>query len=84
MLLVRIGRDHDAIDVCSAAIVRFEDLPLHKSKWLLRRGLLYVEKELRTEALADLQAVLTMKANEDHEATARATLLKVAGIAGVH
>jgi tetratricopeptide (TPR) repeat protein len=84
MLLVRIDRRQEAVDVCSAAIVRFDDLPLHKSKWLLRRGLLYVELERRDEALADLQSVLTMGANEDHQATARATMLKVADLAGVH
>jgi hypothetical protein len=52
--------------------------PVTRSSWHLRRGLLHVERADRAAALVDLQAVLKLKASEDHTAQAQKALLVVA------
>lgn len=54
--------------------------PLAKSTWALRRGLLHLESARKAEALADLQLVLKLRVNDDHQTQARAALLQVAAL----
>lgn len=55
--------------------------PLTRSSWHLRRGALHIERQDRAAALTDLQAVLKLKASEDHTAQAQKALLVVATLA---
>lgn len=54
--------------------------PIAQSTWALRRGLLHLEHKHKKEALADLQRVLKLRANDDHQTQARAALLQVASL----
>ncbi len=54
--------------------------PRARSQWAVRRGLLRVERGDRAGALADLQWVMKLKANEGHVEQARAALLRVAAL----
>lgn len=77
LLLQRQGRADDAVLVCSRSLEQPLE-PLARSTWLLRRGLLYLEQEQPLLALDDVQEVLKLRASPDHEAQARAALLRVA------
>lgn len=79
MLLMRAGRSDEALDVCTVSIERF-DKPLARSTWLLRRGLMYVDRERKRPALDDLQRVIMLDASDDHQRTAREALLRLAGM----
>lgn len=79
MLLMRAGRTSCALELCGVALEHLED-PLARSTWLLRRGLMYVERERKNEALDDLQQVIILDASEDHQLTARQALLRISGL----
>lgn len=73
------GPTDEALELCAEAIAMVTR-PLARSNWSLRRGLLRLEREDRAGALADLQAVLKLRANEGHVEQARAALLRVAAL----
>lgn len=77
LLLQRQGRSEDALAVCSRSLEQALE-PLARSTWLLRRGLLHLELGRPLLALDDVQEVLRLRASADHEAQARAALLRVA------
>jgi hypothetical protein len=52
--------------------------PVTRSSWHLRRGTLHLAARHRAGALADLQAVLRLKASDDHTTQAQKALLAVA------
>lgn len=76
-LLTTRGTTEEALDLASTALEAAK-APLQRSTWALRRGLGHLERGARDAALADLQLVLKLKANEGHSDQARAALLKVA------
>lgn len=76
-LIARRTVDDEAFEVASAGL-KLAGTPVARSTWALRRSLLHLERGARTEALADLQLVMKLKANEGHMEQARALLLRVA------
>lgn len=78
-LLTRRGPSDEALQVASAAL-EVAKSPVARSNWALRRGLLHLEREERSAALADLLLVQKLKANEGHGEQARAALLRVAAL----
>ena len=76
-LVTKTSASDEGVDVATEALSMAKS-PVSKSGWALRRGLLYIERGERSGALADLQLVLKLKANEGHVDQARAALLKVA------
>lgn len=78
-LTTKLGPTDEALEVCAEALT-LASRPLARSNWTLRRGLLLLEREDRAGALADLQVVLKLKANEGHVEQARAALLRVAAL----
>ncbi len=70
---------HAAVDVCNEAL-RAASTPAATSTWTLRRGLCWLDAGDKTKAAADLQAVLKLKAVDDHIERAKRGLLEVAGI----
>lgn len=76
-LVTKRGVTEEALELATAALDAAKT-PLQRSTWALRRGLGHVERGDRDAALADLQLVLKLKANEGHTDQARAALLKVA------
>lgn len=73
------GPTDEALAICAEALA-LDLRPLARSNWTLRRGLLCLERQERARALADLQAVLKLQANEGHVEQARAALLRVAAL----
>lgn len=69
----------DALAIADAGVA-VAKTPIAHSTWALRRGLLHLEKGRRDAALADLQTVLKLRANDDQQAQARAALLRVAAL----
>jgi hypothetical protein len=77
-LLWQLAPDLEVADAgCSLA-----KSPIARSTWALRRGLLHLEHNRKEPALADLQLVLKLRANDDHQTQARAALLQVAALKG--
>ena len=66
-LLTAKQRIDDAIILAGQRIEKAHD-DLGHSKWRLRRGLLYLQKEQKAEAQADFAVVMRLRANEDHVA----------------
>jgi hypothetical protein len=79
-LVTKLDATDEGLEIASAALLTARS-PLAKSQWAMRRGLLHIERGDREEALADLQVVMKLKANEGHVDQARAALLKVAQLA---
>ncbi|MBI1946444.1 MAG: hypothetical protein HYS27_12150 [Deltaproteobacteria bacterium] len=75
-LTTKRGPTEEALELCAEALT-LASRPLARSNWSLRRGLLRLELSDRAGALADLQAVLRLAANEGHLEQARAALLRV-------
>ena len=73
------GPTSEALELCAEALAA-ASRPLARSNWALRRGLMLIELEDRAGALADLQSVLMLRANEGHVEQARAALLRVAAL----
>lgn len=65
------------LDVANAGCA-LAKTPIARSTWALRRGLLHLDARRKQPALADLQTVLKLRANDDHQAQARTALLQVA------
>lgn len=79
-LLQDVGDDEDLgerLALCDHGL-SIAKRPLARSSWHLRRGTLHLAARDRAAALADLQAVLRLKASEDHTAQAQKALLAVA------
>ena len=79
-LLFQLSSDIDEQLRLAADAIEMAKGPVPRSNWLLRRGLLHLERSERAPALADLQLVLKLKANEGHVEQARAALLRVASL----
>jgi hypothetical protein len=79
-LLFQLSSDGDEKLVLAGAAIESAKTPLQRSNWALRRGLLHLERLERDAALADLQLVLKLKANDGHVEQARVALLRVAQI----
>jgi len=78
-LLSARERNGEALEVAGVALARVT-APVARSTWALRRGLLHLAAKARAEALADLQLVLTLRANEGHQEQARKALSLVAAL----
>ncbi|OGQ09084.1 MAG: hypothetical protein A2138_12710 [Deltaproteobacteria bacterium RBG_16_71_12] len=78
-LTTKRGPTDEALELCAEALA-VASRPLARSNWALRRGLLRLELADRAGALADLQAVLRLSANEGHVEQARAALVRVAAL----
>jgi hypothetical protein len=77
-LLFQLSNDAaERIDVATQALADART-PYARSNWALRRGLLHLDRAERDAALADLQLVLKLQANEGHVEQARVALLRVA------
>lgn len=76
-LVTKTGISDEAFDVADAALSQAKT-PIARSMWAMRRGLAHLERAQRDQALADLQLVLKLKANDGHVEQARAALLRVA------
>jgi tetratricopeptide (TPR) repeat protein len=76
-LVSRRGVTDEAIDIATVALDAAK-ASFARSTWALRRGLSHLERGTRDDALADLQLVLKLKANEGHVEQARSALLRVA------
>jgi hypothetical protein len=79
-LLFQLSSDADEKLALASTAIEGAKTPLQRSNWALRRGLLHLERLERDAALADLQLVLKLKANEGHVDQARTALLRVAQI----
>ena len=77
MLTRALGDKEQAIEIANQRL-NHEQSKLSKSTWLLRRGLLYIEKEDGQNALADMNEVLRLGTNEHHLRQARVGLLRIA------
>ncbi len=73
------GPTDEALALCAEALALVAR-PVARSNWSLRRGLMLIELGDRGGALADLQVVLTLGANEGHVEQARAALVRVAAL----
>lgn len=72
--------DHDErLELCDHAL-GLSPKPLLRSTWLLRRGLVHLERKDAKGAVLDLQGVLRLAASPTHEQSARAALLRAAAI----
>lgn len=69
----------EALEIAGAALA-LARLPIGKSTWALRRGLVHLDKGHRDDALKDLQLVLKLRASEEHQDQARQALLRVAAL----
>ena len=78
-LMTTTGVPDEALEVADAGLALTKS-PVTRSTWALRRGLLHLERGRREPALADLQLVLKLRANDDHQTQARAALLQVAAL----
>ena len=76
-LLTKNGVCDEAIELAGRALDDAKQ-PIARSTWALRRGLAYVERGKRNEAVKDLQLVLKLKANDGHVEQARVALLRAA------
>ena len=77
MLYMRSGRIDDALALTRDVLdTDLEKLP--RSTWLLRRGLIHVQRGERGLAVEDLMAVTLLSASEDHLQQAQAALLRAA------
>jgi hypothetical protein len=72
-----IDDDDDRLALCDHGLTIAKRV-IQRSTWHLRRGLLRLGRGDGKVALLDLQAVLSLKASEDHVSRARAALLEVA------
>ena len=79
LLFQLVSAPEEAIEIASAALA-LAKLPMAKSTWALRRGLLHLEKGHRDQALNDLQQVLKLRASEEQQTQARQALLRVAAL----
>ncbi len=78
-LTTKLGPSSEALEVCAEALT-VARRPVALSTWHLRRALVYLELADRGAALADLQAVMKLQANEGHLEQARAALVRVAAL----
>lgn len=76
-LTTKRGPSEEALELCAEALT-VAARPVARSNWLLRRALLRLELADRANALADLQAVMMLRANDGHVEQARAALVRVA------
>jgi hypothetical protein len=76
-LVTKTAATDEGLEVATAALSS-ATTPSSKSQWAIRRGLCHLERGNRDAALADLQLVMKLKANEGHVEQARAALLRVA------
>ncbi|MFZ9889520.1 MAG: hypothetical protein ACO3JL_18650 [Myxococcota bacterium] len=83
VLLQRLGREDDVITLIARVLAQ-PMLPLSKSTWHLRRGLLHLSAQRAQLALQDLQEVLKLAACPDHEEQARLALLRAAELLSTH
>lgn len=78
-LVSKRGPTEEALELCAEALT-VASRPVARSNWSLRRALMRLELSDRAGALADLQAVLELRANEGHVEQARAALLRAAAL----
>ena len=69
----------EALEIAGAAF-HLAKLPIARSTWALRRGLIYLDKGHRDHALKDLQLVLNLRASEEQHTQALQALLRVAAL----
>lgn len=77
LLLRQTGAEVRALEVAERLLER-ELEPLGRSTWLLRKGLVLLALDRRSDAARALQEVLKLRASEDHERQARKALLDAA------
>ena len=80
LLTLRAPTANEALEVAGAGLAQAQ-VPITKSTWALRRGLIHLEQGRRADALADLLLVLKLRASEDQQSQARKALLRVAALA---
>jgi predicted TPR repeat methyltransferase len=79
MLVQRLGDTTRALACADRALtMAADDLP--RSTWELRRGLCSLQLGQRADALAALQAVLRLRASDDHVAQAHQGLLALTDV----
>jgi hypothetical protein len=69
----------DLIAICGEALAK-ATRPLQKSSWHVRRAHLHIEAGHKKDAVADLMAVLRLRASDDHVSDAQRALLDAAAL----